>query len=298
MSLRLGLGTVQLGIPYGITNAAGRVPAAEAAAILARARDAGIDVLDTAALYGESEAVIGALLEGGNAFRIVTKTAKFQDAANAEVAVRRFDEVFAASLKSLRMPAVYGLIAHDADDLLGPYGDALWAAMTAHKAAGRVRRIGASVYTGAQIDALLARHPVELVQLPINALDDRLARGGQLKRLARRGVEVHARSLFLQGLLLQPPAAIPAKFIGLPDAVATLNAFYARHRLSPLEGSLVAILARPEISRCIVGVTSTRELEDIINAVGRASEAARHITVTPQNPIDERVLTPARWGEF
>lgn len=295
---RLGLGAVQFGLAYGITNVAGQVPAAVTAAILAEAQRCGIRVLDTAALYGSSEQVLGTLLPPDAPFDIVTKTAKFADVGDEAAAVKRLDETFTASLENLRRRRVYGLITHDADDLLGRHGTALWDALVSQRAAGRVRKIGASVYTGAQIDGLLARYPLELVQLPINALDWRLITGGQLARLKQRGIEVHARSLFLQGLLLQTPTSIASRFAPLQSCVAELHRRFAERGLTPLSGALAFGLQRAEIDCLIVGVTLQAEFHEIVASIHAAAASRAEHDNSDLAIEDERILSPARWHEL
>lgn len=300
---RLALGTVQFGLAYGITNAAGQVPEPEVRRLLAVAQQSGITTLDTAALYGESEAVLGRTLPGFPPFRIVTKTSKAAGNADDAEAVARLEASFAASLSKLRIGAVYGLIAHEADDLLGPHGEALYAAMTCLKEAGKVTKIGASVYTGAQIDALMQRFALDLVQVPFNALDKRLSEGGQLARLAKAGVEVHCRSIFLQGLLLQAPDAIPAKFGPLSVAVRQLHETFAHYGLSPLEGLIACVLGTPQIGRLVAGVTAKRELEELVAAEQRANAvlAAKpdFMAAIAEIRIDDpAILSPALWGQL
>ncbi len=294
---RLALGTVQFGLDYGITNRTGQVGDDAIAAILRCASNDGIDTLDTASLYGESEAAIGRNEESA-AFRVVTKTPKFADASSPEEAVARLRLSLDTSLVRLRRHAVDALLLHDADDLLGPYAAELWEAMERAKAAGLVGKIGLSVYHGHQIDAALARFPIEILQLPINPLDTRLIEGGQIARLAQAGVEIHARSLFLQGLLLQAPEALEPRFGPLRDAVAELDAWATAVGLSRLEGVLALALRIPEITRFVVGVTSERELQEIVNA-GRVAEGVQELpSFASSAPLDQRHLDPSRWGEL
>ena len=294
---RIGLGTVQFGAPYGITNAAGQVSRAEVARVLARAGEHGIDLIDTAALYGESEAAIGASLPRPSHFRIVTKTSKHSDGETPAAGAARLEATFLQSLDRLGDESVHGLMAHEADDLLKPAGPALWDAMLALKSRGRVARIGASVYTGAQIDGLLRHYPLDLVQIPINAVDRRLIDGGQLARLKARGVEVHARSIFLQGLLLADPSKIERRFGPLQACVAGLNGHFAAHGLSPLDGHLTTALQNAAIDCVIVGITSVGELDALAAAVSKAALAPR-IDVTPWSIRDETVLSPALWAKL
>ncbi len=187
---KLGLGTVQFGQPYGVSNTHGQVSAREAAAILTNAAQAGIRLLDTAANYGEAEAVLARLDIA--AFRVVSKTIGLKLGLDAVIARARQS---AAALKADT------LLVHAASDLLGPDGDALWSALHRLRDEGVFRKIGISVYVADDPAALAARFRPDVMQLPFSLLDQRLLANGTLTRLADLGVEIHARSLFLQGLL-------------------------------------------------------------------------------------------------
>lgn len=293
---RLALGTAQFGLDYGITNRAGRVEEHEVAAILALAAKSGIDTIDTARLYGDSEAAIGKAWPYGADFHVITKTPKFDDAADAAHAAAQLKSAFEQSLKALRRTRIHGLLVHNPQDLLGPFGSALWADLEALKDSGRVAKIGVSVYEPDEIDAALDRYPVDIVQLPFNAVDQRFAEAGHLDRLVQAGVEIHARSVFLQGLLLAPSDTIQSRFGPLRSAVEQLDKAFANRGLSRLEGLLAGVLSRGEIGRIVVGVTSADELAAIINAAERAESVGFHAIDLP--PIDPQYLNPTRWHEL
>lgn len=294
---RIALGTAQFGLDYGITNEAGRVPEADVTAILSLATELGIDTLDTAFLYGDAEQVIGELAGESERFRIVTKTPKFSDCADSGEAVVRLRSSLGTSLERLGRSSLGALLVHDADDLLGPHGEDLWAAMAAFKAEGRVGQIGVSIYEGAQVDAALERFRPDVVQLPINPLDRRLIEGGQLARLADAGVEVHARSLFLQGLLLEDPSRIPTWLSPIRFAVEQLDARAGEHGLTRLEAVIAWALAL-RLDRLVVGVTRPSELQAIASA---AKKSHCRTVVTEKfdfGPIASAFLNPARWEEL
>src|SRR5579863_2867048 len=194
---RLGLGTVQFGQAYGVSNTEGQVPRADVKLILELAACAGIGLLDTAANYGEAEAVLG-----GNdlkPFRIVSKTLGVEHGVHAVIArVRRSVRI---------LGAVDMLLVHAAKDLLGPSGTTLWRSLQALKAEGIVGGIGISAYVADDPVTLAERFRPDAMQLPFSLLDQRLLRDGSLERIKQLGVEIHARSLFLQGLLFmkKPP---------------------------------------------------------------------------------------------
>jgi aryl-alcohol dehydrogenase-like predicted oxidoreductase len=264
-SSRLALGTVQFGLDYGVTHGGGRVPEAEVRAILARARAAGIGTLDTAAAYGDAEEILGRV-EAGRSFRIVTKTLPIAAAGGGAGAVARITARFQGSLEKLAVASVDGVLVHAASDLLSPAGEQLWKQLEVWRSQGLVRRIGVSVYDRAEIDAVLARFPPDLVQLPLNALDQRLLLDGTIDRLAGRGIAIHARSLFLQGLLLQPPEQCPPHLAAAKPFLDRWWTACRQHSVAPLTAAVRFGLAAPGIEKLLVGVHSTAHLDAIIKA--------------------------------
>jgi len=219
--MKLGLGTAQFGLDYGIFNRRGQCSSAEAAAILRLAAEGGIDVLDTAGAYGTSERVLGQTMSPDHRFRMVSKTPVL---SHADVDPRHAVEAaLMTTLERLGRDSIYGLLVHHADDLLSAAGAGLWQAMQAIKRRRLVCKIGVSVYDAAQLDQVLDRFDVELVQLPVNLFDQRLVYGGYLARLKARGIEVHARSVFLQGLLLMDPASVPESLAPVKQPLACLH---------------------------------------------------------------------------
>lgn len=276
---KLGLGTVQFGQAYGISNPRGQVPRDEAAAILTRAAKAGIRLLDTAANYGEAESVLISL--STSPFRIVTKTINLGHGLDRVIARAREQ---AASLKADT------ILVHAAKDLQSGEGDALWSALRALKDEGLFRKIGISVYVADDPAALAARFLPDVMQLPFSLLDQRLLVDGTLARLQALGVEVHARSLFLQGLLFME--TLPPKLRHAAPHLAKLHQTLQDAGATPLAAALKFVLARPEIAFGLVGVTSTKELEEIIAA---ARQPLPELDWALFALADEMVLTPSLW---
>lgn len=292
---RLALGTAQLGLDYGITNLAGRTGEAEAGAILARAVTAGVGAVDTAPAYGESEAVIGRSLEQTARIEIVTKTPPFDSAATAADAAEALNSSLKRSLERLRRASVHALLFHDAADLTGPHAKALWQAAEDAKGAGLTAKIGVSAYLDTPVlERILDDFPIEIVQIPYNALDRRAGTSGLLDRLAGAGVEVHARSIFLQGLLLQPAECLPSGFEPLAEALNALLEAFRRQDLDPLTGLLAAGFAERRIARLVCGVTTAAELDAILLAAGRA-ELVQGLELPELSAIASEFLNPARW---
>ncbi len=290
---KIGLGTVQFGLDYGIANPNGRVPFDEVERILGRAATLGITVLDTAALYGVSEETLGRILGPEHPFRIVTKTPKAAGDRITDNNAADLAGTFDRSLLRLKQQTVYGLLIHDADDLLKPAGQLLIDALRRVRDSGRVTKIGVSVYTGGQLDSVLELFTPDLVQLPLNVLDQRLIADGRLDRLHQMGVEVHARSVFLQGLLLMEPQSLDAYFDPVRDSLENYWNGMKQTGATPLEGALRFALDQPQIDTVIVGVCSRQELEDICVASRRRGFPQIDFGRWAVN--DPRYVNPSQW---
>lgn len=289
---KIGIGTVQFGLDYGIANANGRTPEAEVRAILARGAEAGCLTIDTAAAYGDSEAVLGRLLRKDVPFRIVTKASPVNGLPVDASAVAGFRESFFASLRKLERPAVYGLLAHHASDLLAPGGDRLYHALREFRDAGLTERIGASVYDRTQIDALVDAYDLDLVQLPVSVFDQRLLADGTLDRLHGAGIEIHARSTFLQGLLLMPLDRVPAYFAPIMTLLRDWHDQAARQGMSLVEAALAFVRDLPQVDAVIVGVDSADQFEQVL----QAASTARAFDATALACSDPAFVNPGQWG--
>ena len=280
---KLGIGTVQFGCPYGISNKQGQVPEEEVARILRTAREHGLNTLDTASLYGNAEEVLShADLSG---FRLVTKTTKLDTALSREENTQRFRQGFENSLRLLAPHGqLYGCLFHEANDLLGEDGNALWEAMESYKKEGRLQKIGVSVYTPAQLMQVIERYAIDLVQFPLNLLDQRFL--PLIAELKAAHVEIHVRSAFLQGLLLMPQEEISPWFNEIKPILARIP---GENRLRT---ALDFVLSVQGVDRVIVGVTTHQELEEIL----RAAQAPRSGTNYTSLAIeDEKYTLPFNW---
>lgn len=283
---RLGLGTVQFGQAYGVSNTLGRVPAETVAEILSRAAQAGFGTLDTAAGYGIAEDVLGGLATFTRPFRLVTKTIELKNGLDAVIARAR------QSVTTLGRKPVDLLLAHSASDLVGDGGDKLWSALLALRDEGLFGGIGISAYVADDPVMLARRFRPAAMQIPFSLLDQRLLRKGALAELNDLGVEIHARSLFLQGLLFLPDDKLPPKLASAADHLRKLRKTFQDAGTSPLAAALAFALERPEIDVAVVGVTTPAELEEILTAAAMPAPKLDWPTLALN---DELVLTPSRW---
>ncbi len=288
---RLGLGTVQLGTPYGV--AGDPFPDLQAVrSILDRAARAGVRDLDTAPVYGESEARLGACAP--ERFRIVTKTPSLEALMHAG-GVSGVRTSLEATLGRLGAERVHALLVHAPADLASEAGPALFAELARVKDEGLVQRIGVSARHPEELDLLLERYPLELVQLPLSLLDQRFLTGGQLARLAAAGVEVHARSIFLQGLLLMDPERVPAHLAPVAPRLRALRSATLERGSTPLAEALGFVRAQTGVDVVLCGVHSAAQLEGVLAAW---QAAGPHLADARRFALDDLTLMdPARWAE-
>lgn len=278
--MKLGLGTVQFGQAYGVSNSRGQVHGAEVSAILNRAAQAGIRVLDTAANYGVAEDVLGGL--DLSRFRVVSKTTGLSHGLDMVLArVRRS----AATLGRFDT-----LLVHFAKDLLGDNGLQFWAALQGLRDEGLFSRLGIVAYVAEDPVILAQRFQPQVMQVPFSVLDQRLLKSGALARLKDFGVEIHARSVFLQGLLFLD--VLPEKLRHAALELAVVKATITASGTTPLAAALGFVLSRPEIDVALVGVTSLGELEEILAASALPLPALDWSALALN---DEVVLTPSLW---
>lgn len=263
MTQQLALGTAQFGLDYGITNARGRVPGTEVAALLEQAWSGGVRVLDTARAYGSSEEALGETMQ--HEWRVVTKTAPLRAQAIDALSIAHVEAGFRESLRHLRRESVDSLLVHHASDLLAPDGERLYNWLLACRDEGLTRRIGVSVYDADEIVAVMARFPVDVMQLPASIADQRLVVDGSVARLHAAGVELHVRSLFLQGVLLAPDFGA-GRF---PQQAAWLRDFHqecTRCGVSAQHACLGFFKSHPEFTVAVAGVSTGEELSALLTA--------------------------------
>jgi aryl-alcohol dehydrogenase-like predicted oxidoreductase len=291
--MKLGLGTVQFGLPYGISNKTGRVAPDEVSRILQLAATSSMQVLDTAAGYGNSEAALGASLGTEHGFAIVTKTLPLRTAEVSIEGVARVEAAFEDSLRHLGQPSVYGLLVHDCADLLNPGGERLYASLRRWQDEGRVQKIGISFYTKEEADRLFDKYTFDLAQLPLSVFDQRLVQDGTLQRLHKAGVEVHVRSALLQGLLLMPSEALPPYLAKLKPQHAAYVAALTAAGVSQLAAALGYFHHRPEVSAVLVGVETAAQLKECL-------AAAKDVPPLDFSKfaVEHQLLDPRAWVEF
>ena len=288
--MKLALGTVQFGLNYGVANSAGRVSTEMADAILRKAQLSGMDTLDTAIAYGDSESVLGGL--GVQGWSVVSKLPAVPEGC-PDVAhwVR---SQLQASLKRLGLQRMHGLLLHRPGQLLESLGADLYAALQSLKTEGLVAKVGVSVYGPAELDNLWSKYKPDLVQAPLNIVDRSLVHSGWASRLKDSGVEVHTRSAFLQGLLLMPADKRPDRFNRWSVLWQEWDRWLLATGLTPVQACLRYTNSLDAIDRVVVGVDSVTQLNEVLSGADGVLDS-----LPAFRPLqDDRLINPACWNQL
>ncbi len=285
MISKIGLGTVQFGLPYGIANRSGQTSIVEVLRILKYAKEVGINTLDTSCAYGESENVIGAILSSEkNDFNIVTK---FSAQCGS------VESVLKSSLKRLKVSSVYGYLVHQ----FGDFKDSpkIWGSFEQLKMQKKVRKIGFSLYLPEELEWLLKKKIIpDLIQIPYSVFDRRFE--PYLGLLKKNGVEVHTRSVFLQGLVYLRPEELSGNLKKARIPLEKLQAIASNHNLSVGALCLNAVLSDPLVDKVIVGVDRLKQLKENVRLIKDVKVVEMLRPQSKKLAIqDENLLLPYKW---
>ena len=255
---KFALGTVQFGRNYGFKNTKIKKQE-EINQILNLSKKSSILLLDTAPDYSESERKIGKY-KRNPVFKIVTKTATIKSSIITEKEIKFVENKFYDSLKKMKRKKVYSLLIHTFNDILKPGSENLIELLQKIKKKGNVEKIGISLYEPKQFYKALSVFKLDIVQFPLNILDQRFLK---IKFSMYKDIEFHARSLFLQGLLLQDIENIPDFFIPIKQKLKNIRNFFRKRKINELESSLLFALQQKNINYFILGVDSYTQFEQI-----------------------------------
>ncbi|WP_374573932.1 bifunctional regulator KidO [Phenylobacterium sp.] len=257
---KLGLGSGQFPLDQVYGTARGRPPEAEVREILEISARARLSVFDIAGRSPKAETILGEVTPRPNPFRMSISTVRPDKGPDVVEAEAR------AAMRRLGVERVDTIFVPSASDLFGPHGLALWTRVQQMRDAGLCRNVGVSLYASDDPVGVAKRFRPDVVQAPASLLDQRLLVDGTLASLCEMGVEVHLRSIFLNGLLFLPPDRVPHQFKAAAGRLSRARRLIAEGRSDPLQAALGFALSRPEASTVLVGVTSAAELSAVIAA--------------------------------
>jgi aryl-alcohol dehydrogenase-like predicted oxidoreductase len=285
---KLILGTVQLGLSYGINNSKGKPTKNEAFEILEEAHKQGIKYLDTAAAYGNSEEVIGSFHSSCQKhFSILTK---FHASGDDKISI-----LVSSALERLNVSKIEVLFFHSYQDFKA-HPNMLIDLLQEVKA-GRINKIGVSVYTNQEIEDLLDFDDVKVIQAPFNLLDNDSKRAKIFKRAKASGKEIHTRSAFLQGLFFKDPESLPEKLSPIKRHLKKITDLAKSSNLSIASLALNYALSKSYIDRVLIGVDNVQQLKSNMEVIEQTLPLHIAKEIDQIEMFNTRLLNPAEWSK-
>jgi aryl-alcohol dehydrogenase-like predicted oxidoreductase len=283
---RIVLGGAQLGLPYGILNGGETLSREEVARILDTAIALGVNSIDTAIAYGQSESIIGETAQ--NRFSIISKLPPVpSDVSNVAEWVHSQVQ---GSLSRLNCASLNALLLHRPQDLTGRHGSELYKAISSLKTNKIIRRFGISIYTPDELAEIIGAFDIDVVQAPLNVFDRRIL--GVIDQLSALNIEVYVRSVFLQGVLIANPEDRPQRFNPWANHFARFDNWVLSSGMSAMACCLGFALQQPGITKLVIGTTSAASLTEIMTSVPN-----HHLEVPADlQSSDEQLIDPRVWS--
>jgi len=286
---KLILGTVQLGMSYGVNNSTGMPSETEAEAILNSCWEKHLHTLDTAEAYGVSQEILGHYFRKNQdrRFKVISKFSFLPgESSSIQTGLER-------TLETLGISSVDGYLFHRAQDF---FDSQARKTVVGLKNKGAIKQIGVSVYGVDEAEKIVELGGADIIQMPFNLLDNWSRRGKAITQAQAAGVSVHVRSVFLQGLFFKPTESLSAKLKPLAPALERLRAIAKQAQVEVNEMALRYALGFSEIDRVLIGVEKEAQLHKNLSCLkGPLSKE----TVDAINRIElenPQLLDPRCWS--
>ncbi len=295
---KLVLGTAQLGLNYGVANKIGKPTQNEAFEIMKYAVENGISYFDTAYSYGDSEIIIGKFINTYKSYKdkinIITKMPSLK---NKKLDEKNINNRFFESLHRLGQESIYCYMIHDFSDVENNC-DEIGKVFLKLKENNYIKKIGVSIYDQFQLEFLFKYFDFDLIQLPISIFDQRFITDKFLQRLKRKNIEIHARSIFLQGLLFLEENNLPPKMNKFKDYISGLNGISLKYNLSKEEIALLFLNTINEIDKIVIGVEKISQLQRNIGILSKSDSFNKIKSFIDFKDFfikDKNIIDPRRW---
>lgn len=288
---KLILGTVQLGLEYGINNNEGKPSLQKSFDILNTAFDSGVRVLDTAEMYGNSQEVIGKFHQQNpnKIFKVITKTTGENLSNNKELSNR-----ITENLKILNVNKLYGYMFHNYESF--NENRHLLEKLSSIKNQGKIKHLGVSLYKNEELEDIIDNYnDFDFIQIPFNLLDNATKRKNILERAKEKGIQIHIRSVFLQGLFFKKNEELPNKISEFSSYLDVINSIKENFKITIQELALQYVLQKNYIDKVLIGVDNAHQLVNNIKLCEKDA-LIPHDLIDKIDVKNENMLNPSNWN--
>tara|TARA_B110000008_G_C16975114_1_gene565541 strand:- start:4787 stop:5668 length:882 start_codon:yes stop_codon:yes gene_type:complete len=286
--MKLVLGTAQLGENYGIAFPGKKITKSAFTTILNIAKNNNIFNIDTAVAYGDSLTILGEI--SVDEMLVISKLPKMpEDFAKKDIN-SWLNTTFEKMLRDLRLKNIHTLLIHNSADLTGKFSSELINFLHKIKLNNLVKKVGVSIYEPEEIGTFYNFFKPDVIQCPYNIFDQRILRSGWLDKLVSNKVEVHARSIFLQGVLLKNFLELDSYFSKWEDKFIKFENYCYQQQISKLEASIAFVKSEPRIKKILIGVEDEAQFKEIIDAYNKPMK-----NIFLESCVDINLVNPQKW---
>jgi len=284
---KLCFGTANIANKYGILKKKRNFPPRKIKDILEELKKNKIKNIDSAISYKNVEKKIGHF--NLDNFNFYTKLPKLPKKCSD---IKKWSLMnINHSLSNLNRKRLSGVFIHHSEDLIGKNKIKLYEALLFLKKKKIINKIGVSIYDFNILDKILNEFKIDMVQVPFNILDRRLATKNYLNKIKKKKIQIHVRSIFLQGVLLLNKKSIPKNLFKWKNLFKSWHMWIEKNKLSKLQACLNFILRFKQIDVIIFGASSKIQIKQIINTVNKSTK------LYPKNIFSNnlRLIDPRQW---
>ncbi len=300
---KLTLGTVQLGLNYGIANTSGKPDHQQSYEILKAASDNGVNSFDTAPGYGDSELIIGSFISSHPAFSkppvIATKLPpiNLDGRATFQKTYALVREYVIGSIQRLQIERIPIYLLHRASDI-NAYGGLVIESLLRLKREGLIEVLGASVYTPEELEQALKVESIDAIQVPINIFDHRLIETGLLNQLRDKNFIVFARSIFLQGLFFIDGRNLPPGLALAEKPLRQLQELSHEHGIGIAQLALSFVRDLSGITSLVIGAETPKQVLENVKLMGSPplSAGLRNEIMSTFSDMPLELINPSAWN--
>jgi len=257
---KIVIGTANFGMDYGIGHNQNKLIDSDIVEIINTAKKTGIDTIDTAISYGNCEKILGKI--GLKNWKVITKLPQIP--LEVKKPYEWCNDQILSSLKKLNIYNLDGVLLHHPKDILKLENKDILQSLFDLKKDNIIKKIGVSIYEKRDLEDILELFCPEIIQCPLNIIDTRLLENNYLESISKLGIEIHIRSIFLQGILLNSFKELPKEFSKFQNFWIYWKTWLETNKLSPLEACIRFVNSISYVDKILVGVNSKCQLSEII----------------------------------
>ena len=280
------IGSANVNKRYGLIN--NKININEFKKLLNFAVIKGIKTVDTSPQYSNSEKVIGSVKKN---FKIITKITRIPSKIKNIEIEKWITNQFLQSSKNLRLNKVYGLLLQNAEILLSKNSKFVFRALLNLKKKNKLQKIGISVYNFKTLEKIINKYHIDFVQVPYNIFDRRIENVRLIKKIKKKGIEIHVRSIFLQGLLTKRNIRIPKKLLSLKKGLESWKKWLELNKLTTINACLNFVLRNKNVDKIVIGFNDLESFKQVIN-YKKSTINFRKLNIK----IDSKHLDPRKWN--